>query len=133
MKSSQQAKAISRSDLERFILLFLPELKIDSKTPELELSTITINIVRVLECIELSTSINDIFEAFRNLSYPIAVIEPQNENIKGQPYSDTNSHAIYIGVNLDKLKELSSIPDDFNNANNKNIHFLKKYASTIKN
>jgi len=133
MKSSQQARAISQSDLERFNLLFLPELKIDRKIPQLELRTIATNIVKVLECIGLSTSVNDIFEAFRNLSYPIAVIEPQYENIKGQPYSETNSHAIYIGVNLDKLKELSSIPDNINDANNKNIHFLKKYASTIKN
>lgn len=125
-------KAISQLDLEEFILLFLSESKIDLKTSEFELSTIADTIVRVLEYLEFTTSLNTLFETFWKLSYPIAVIEPQKENMKGQPYSDINSYAIYIGVNFDKLKELSSIAHDINNADGAIIHSLKKYGGAIK-
>jgi hypothetical protein len=93
--------------LERFISEFLPEKKLERKYSQLELTAVAGTIISALDNINYTVSLEDIFKAFRNLSYPMSVIEPMNAAFTGQPYIDTNSHAIYIAVSRAQLKALS--------------------------
>jgi len=97
------------SALERFIREFLPEKKLERKYRQLELTAIAGVIIPAIDYIGYTVSLESIFEAFRRLSYPMSVIEPQHAGMSGQPYIDTNSHAIYIAVDTKQLRALPKI------------------------
>lgn len=93
--------------LECFILLFLPEGKTEQKGTN-ELRLIENILAGVLQAVGMQTSIDDLFAAFQNLSYSIAVVEPREEGLHLGPYEATNSHAIHIGVDGKSLLRLKT-------------------------
>jgi len=100
-----KSEKLQNDSLEQFITLILPEGKIiESKNSEL--TAISKLIISVVNSIGLSTTIEAVFNVFYKLHYSMSVVEPRQEK-DSKPYRDTNSHAIYIGVNADKLTQLS--------------------------
>ena len=91
--------------LERFITLFLPEGKLVCDE-ELELLRVSKLIALVLGIVHQQTTPNVIFEAFYNLRYPMSAVEPLQKGEILQPYIDTNSHALYLAIDSDKLTGL---------------------------
>lgn len=96
--------------LERFITTFLPEGKIQHRGGN-ELRYVEEILRSIVPSIAMEISCDDLFQAFTSLSYSIAVTEPLNAGEKQKPYLDTNSHAIYIGLDADQLATLKIYVD----------------------
>jgi len=100
--------------LEEFLRRFLNEAKIEKKSNENELTTISVCISSILKLADLKANAELVFTAFRNLGYPVSVLEPTDMK-KPQPYIDTCSHAIYIGIDSAEFKKLQSLLPSINN------------------
>lgn len=95
----------TEEDLRELISEYLPEGKIDRR-PSLELMKISETIIKILAAFHIRTSIDAIYDAFYSMQYPIIAIEPSLPTKTLLPYIETNSHLLYIGINLDKLEKL---------------------------
>lgn len=93
---------------ERFLISFIPEGSI-VKTSKGELRYISAIINGILYSLDYITSPEDIFLAFQKLSYPMSVIEPLQPGNMSQPYVQTNSHAIYIGINTEAMQAIAEV------------------------
>ena len=96
---------LQNESLEQLIGLLLPEGKI-IEDKNFELTEISLVLLTIINSIGFHTTLEAIFNAFYNLHYPMSVIEPLQVK-DSKPYIDTNSHAIYIAVNADKLTLLN--------------------------
>ncbi|ALM47855.1 hypothetical protein AMR72_02450 [Flavobacterium psychrophilum] len=101
-------KIIDQNLLESFLLKFIPEDKVTGSS-ETELRYISSLISDLLYHVNYFTTIDAVFTAFENLSYPISVIEPLKKGNCAIPYVQTNSNTIYIGVQTSALKKISEI------------------------
>jgi len=94
--------------LEKFIVEFLPEgTLLYDKNPELIAASFLINIFFYRE--NDTSVIEQTFDAFTRLGYPISVVEPLLETRKYRPYMDTNSNSIYIAINPEKFNDLTGL------------------------
>lgn len=103
-----ERKFINQNLLEIFLLKFIPEDRV-TYSPNTELRHISQVISDVLYHLNYYMTIETVFTAFENLSYPISVIEPVKKGNISQPYVQTNSNTIYIGVQIGALERVLEI------------------------
>jgi hypothetical protein len=120
---TMKKKELSENELLHFLKLLLPEGKIGKANSSIELKTIVNVVSIVLETINRRSSFESIFNAFQKLSYPLSVVEPVDVGTKLKPYISTNSHAIFIGVDVDvltTLKRFAASPNNEKSASHEN-------------
>jgi len=103
-----EKKKIHQKQLQNFLQKFLPEAKV-IKSPLTELEYVSAIIYDIMYKLNYYVTIQEVFLAFQNLSYSISVVEPRSVGKMSSPYNETNSHSIYIGIEVKSLGKFSRL------------------------